>query len=126
MNEIIREQLRIKVKASISMLHMWSNAPEGPQEFLKNSHRHVFKVRVILDVNHEDRDIEFFELQNNIKTWLSNFKSARDNTDFSCEVLAMHVRDRVIERYGDGNMEIEVSEDGENAAILVREIKTVK
>lgn len=87
--------------------------------FLGVPHRHIFHFRVSIDVLHNDRDIEFIQF----KRWLENLY--RDGTlqlDYkSCEMMADDLYVQVATRYPDRSVQIEVSEDGENGAIITYE-----
>ena len=88
--------------------------------FLANPHRHMFHFRVWADVIHNDRDIEFIQF----KRWLENLY--RDNTlqlDYkSCEMMADDLYIQIASRYPNRAVWIEVSEDGENGALIKYEI----
>ena len=88
--------------------------------FLANPHRHIFHFRVWADVIHNDRDIEFIQF----KRWLENLY--RDNTlqlDYkSCEMMADDLYIQIASRYPNRAVWIEVSEDGENGALIKYEI----
>ena len=88
--------------------------------FLANPHRHMFHFRVWADVVHNDRDIEFIQF----KRWLENLY--RDNTlqlDYkSCEMMADDLYIQIASRYPNRAVWIEVSEDGENGALIQYEI----
>lgn len=88
--------------------------------FLANPHRHMFHFRVWADVVHNDRDIEFIQF----KRWLENLY--RDNTlqlDYkSCEMMADDLYIQIASRYPNRAVWIEVSEDGENGALIKYEI----
>ena len=88
--------------------------------FLANPHRHIFHFRVWADVIHNDRDIEFIQF----KRWLENLY--RDNTlqlDYkSCEMMADDLYIQIAGRYPNRAVWIEVSEDGENGALIKYEI----
>ena len=120
----IKDTLKIKVKNQIPMVHFY-RAAEDSTAFLKYPHRHLFKITTIVEVTHEDRDIEFFALQSFIQGCLEAFKIEKSSTDFSCETLAIIIKDFIISEYKDRFIEIEVSEDGENSAILTHEVKNV-
>lgn len=110
----------IKVRNEIEMVHLFAKAdPTSPTYFLKYPHRHVFKVTSKVQVFHEDREIEFFALKQRVQEELAKFKYARNDTDFSCETLADYLLEFIEEVFGSSRMiEIEVSEDGENSAIV--------
>jgi hypothetical protein len=84
--------------------------------FLANPHRHIFHFRVWIDVFHNDRDIEFIQF----KRWLENLY--RDSTlqlDFkSCEMISDDLYLQIANRYPGRSVWIEVSEDGENGALV--------
>jgi hypothetical protein len=110
----------VKVRNSIVMLHHYPDAPDVVT-FLKNPHRHNFIVHTKVQVDPEaDRDIEFFMLQMEIDKYLETFKLKFDGKTFSCEVIAKfvlrHVRENITkdERF----ISVEVSEDGENSAVV--------
>ena len=84
--------------------------------FLANPHRHIFHFRVWIDVFHNDRDIEFIQF----KRWLENLY--RDSTlalDYkSCEMISDDLYVQIANRYPRRAVWIEVSEDGENGALV--------
>jgi len=84
--------------------------------FLANPHRHIFHFRVWIDVFHNDRDIEFIQF----KRWLENLY--RDSTlalDYkSCEMISDDLYVQIANRYPGRTVWIEVSEDGENGALV--------
>jgi len=84
--------------------------------FLGSPHRHIFHFRVSIDVVHNDRDIEFIQF----KRWLENlYKDGTIQLDYkSCEMMADDLYIQIASRYPDRAIEIEVSEDGENGALI--------
>lgn len=84
--------------------------------FLASPHRHMFHFRVTIDVFHNDRDIEFIQF----KRWLQNlYNNATLVLDYkSCEMIADDLYLQIGARYPDRAVTIEVSEDGENGALL--------
>ena len=88
--------------------------------FLGVPHRHIFHFRVWIDVFHNDRDVEFIQF----KRWLENLY--RDGTlqlDFkSCEMMSDDLYMQIAQRYPDRTVWIEVSEDGENGALIKYEL----
>ena len=69
-----------------------------------------------IQVFHNDRDIEFIQF----KRWLE--KSFNDGTlqldHKSCEMVSDDLYEMIATRYHDRNIEITVSEDGENGATI--------
>ena len=88
--------------------------------FLANPHRHIFHFRVWIDVVHNDRDIEFIQF----KRWLENlYRSGTLQLDYkSCEMMADDLYIQISGRYPNRAVWIEVSEDGENGALIKYEL----
>ena len=102
--------------------------------FLGYPHRHIFHFYVTIDVNHNDRDIEFIQF----KRWLQrlytvqkeqmgfemNYPVRPSNSSVleldykSCEMIAEELIAVISERYPNRNIIVEVYEDNENGAIL--------
>ncbi len=84
--------------------------------FLGSPHRHIFHFRVDIEVFTNDRDIEFIQF----KRWCESLYS--DNTlelDYkSCEMISDDLYEQIASRYPDRDIEITVSEDGENGATI--------
>jgi hypothetical protein len=84
--------------------------------FLANPHRHIFHFRVWISVQHNDRDIEFIQF----KRWLeSMYNTSILSLDYkSCEMMSDDLYEKIVERYSDREIWIEVSEDGENGSFI--------
>ena len=84
--------------------------------FLGYPHRHIFHFTVAIQVTHNDRDIEFIQF----KRWLENsFKSGVMQLDHkSCEMICDDLYEFIASRYPNRDIEITVSEDGENGATI--------
>ena len=84
--------------------------------FLGVPHRHMFHFKVSISVTHNDRDIEFIQF----KRWIERLYS--ENTlqlNFkSCEMMAEDLYTVINNKYPNRAVSIEVSEDGENGAVL--------
>lgn len=91
--------------------HRWQQAPDEVS-FLRDLHRHKFICSAKVQVFHNERDIEFFTLQNLLKSieWLN-----QEND--SCEAIAERILIFLQERYPNREIETSVSEDAENKAI---------
>ena len=83
--------------------------------FLGHPHRHMFHLKVYLEVFHDDRDVEFIQF----KRWLENLYSQGTLAlDFkSCEMMADDLHGQISSKYTDRKIWIEVSEDGENGCL---------
>jgi hypothetical protein len=84
--------------------------------FLGVPHRHIFHFRVAIKVTHNDRDIEFIQF----KRWLERLYSLEVlSLDYkSCEMMADDLFDNISEKYPERDIKIEISEDGENGALI--------
>jgi len=92
-------------------------AGEYDVSFLANPHRHIFHFNVGIQVFHNDRDIEFIQF----KRWLENlYAGGTLELNFkSCEMISDDLYEEIASRYPDRDVEITVSEDGENGATIV-------
>jgi len=83
--------------------------------FLANPHRHIFHFNVAIQVFHNDRDIEFIQF----KRWLESlYQGKLDLNNKSCEMISDELYEAIAIRYPDRNIEINVSEDNENGAVI--------
>lgn len=96
------------VYGEFEAIHYWQNAPES-ESYLRNEHRHLFKVRVRIDQLHGDRDIEYY----NFKKWLNEkFREMKKPVTFSCEQYCVQISNTISTRYPDRYLIVEVTEDG--------------
>jgi len=97
------------IKTQFEGYHYWMDAPEEVA-FLKNNHRHLFKIKVWVEVLHSDRDIEFFMLKKLVDKilLLPFFKSS-----YSCEQYSEELYRHLCIHYPQREIRIEFSEDGE-------------
>lgn len=90
---------------------------EGKHEYLKYPHRHIFFVEVEVEVNHEERDIEFLEFKKYIDNYCLRWAVPTIN---SCETMAKHIAlyllDNKFKPY-----RVSVSEDNENGSSWLRD-----
>jgi hypothetical protein len=136
MNQEQREQIeRIKQRANRKIwitfakegIHCYPAAATDPQlatgdeydvSFLASPHRHMFHFRVSIDVFHNDRDIEFIQF----KRWIVSLYNGDNSVlalDFkSCEMISDDLYLQIAARYPGRTVWIEVSEDGENGALI--------
>ena len=134
MNQIEREQIeRIKHHAQKKIwvtfqkegIHCYPAAATDPTlatgdeydvSFLSAPHRHIFHFRVWIDVVHNDRDIEFIQF----KRWLEKlYREETIQLDYkSCEMMSDDLYLQIAARYPERSVWIEVSEDGENGALI--------
>jgi len=86
--------------------------PDAPEEvaFLRNRHRHIFHVKVWIEIFHNERDIEFILFKQKIDTLIKN----KDLNDYSCETIADYIHSKLSVIYRNRKIKIEVNEDNEN------------
>ena len=84
--------------------------------FLGYPHRHIFHFKVWISVEHSDRAIEFIQF----KRWLENlYNQGTLQLDYkSCEMMAEDLYEQIAAKYPRREVWIEVSEDGENGALI--------
>jgi len=87
--------------------------------FLGYPHRHIFHFKVAIQVFHDDRDIEFIQF----KRWIEDMYSEGTlKLDYkSCEMISDDLYIQITKRYPGRNIEIDVSEDGENGSHSIYE-----
>lgn len=100
-------------------IHCYPAAATEPNlqdvSFLANPHRHIFHFKVKIEVQHNDRDIEFIQF----KRWLESlYDKTLTLNHKSCEMIADELYLQIAVRYPDREVEIIVSEDGENGAAI--------
>ena len=88
--------------------------------FLASPHRHIFHFRVAIDVFHDDREIEFIQF----KRWLVNLyvNNTLQLNYKSCEMICDDLYLQIAQKYPNRAVWIEVSEDGENGALIQYEL----
>jgi|TARA_R110000787_G_scaffold143669_2_gene257477 hypothetical protein len=105
----------IWVKFCKEGIHKYPAALTDPDlkgvEFLGYPHRHIFHFKVMIEVFHDDRDIEFILF----KRWLEDLYRGTLELDYkSCEMIADNLAVAIQTRYPGRQITIDVSEDGEN------------
>lgn len=117
----------IIVQTNYQGIHKYQDAPEQVA-FLRNEHRHLFEVSVEIEVFHNDRDIEFFILKEQIDKWIQNHYKDDNNCwymdNMSCEAVALYLARYLCNIYNDPTernkrnrmISVSVWEDGENGA----------
>jgi hypothetical protein len=90
--------------------HSYPNAPKDV-DFLKNRHRHIFGVKVWIEVSVlKDRDIEFFQFKRFV-----DFVIATTNlNNKSCECIADRLYIDINSKYPNRKIKISIDEDKEN------------
>lgn len=108
------EACYIEVKNQIELIHCW---PKAPVEvgYLRHLHRHVFTVYSTIEVFHDDRELEFIQVQHHLKWFLGRYNF---QPSVSCEQIARIVAQHILDEYGERNVRVSVFEDNENGATV--------
>lgn len=96
-------------------IHCWPECPFEEVAYLRSPHRHMFHIKAWKEVFHDDRDVEFIMLKHVMLAYLDGRFPNRNMGRTSCEMLAREL----IEKFD--LKACEVSEDGENGAILYKD-----
>lgn len=108
--------LEIVVSTSFIGYHRWKKAPKET-DFLRSMHRHKFFVKLTVSVNHNDREIEFFDIQDKLNKYIQlHFENKKDIG--SCEMIGSKILTYIESLYPNRIMSILISEDNENGAII--------
>ena len=112
-------KIYVYCKTRFQGLHCWPEAPHLVS-YLQNLHRHEFHVTVKCIVT-KDRGIEFITLKENVDEYIP--KLAKNwPVSVSCEMMAKSIGDAL--KYSAADypvISVEVSEDGENGAVVTYE-----
>lgn len=94
-------------------IHKWKDA----KNYLKYPHRHLFYITMMIEQFHNDRDIEFIAL----KEELIDFCEKRFNKleGMSCEMIGEEIKLFFELKYPNREVRIEVSEDNENGMVII-------
>lgn len=114
----------IFLTTSFEGVHCYPSAPEGV-EFLRVPHRHIFGVRVEVEVYHDDRELEFILLKRKVNSWLE-VRQTRTNGVWqmgamSCEQVAndlIKFLQKDLEKGNERYFKVTIDEDGENGAVV--------
>lgn len=103
----------ITVRTEYEGFHYYPDAGKiDPRiQFLENEHRHLFKVSAIIEVFHDDRELEFFL----VKCDINEFIKGGNMNHKSCEMMAREILEHLKNKWGaDRWISVTVSEDGES------------
>lgn len=110
----------IFVTLNLPGYHRWPLA-SGKRSYLAHRHRHLFGIRAEVAVTHDDRDIEFHDLSDNIREWWGSVP--REWEEASCESIARQLLAHLT-LAGLTVISITVSEDSENGATITTQGET--
>lgn len=112
------------VKFQKEGIHCYPDAATNPNlatggwddvSFLASPHRHIFHFLVQLEVFHDDRDVEFIQLKRFCERLYADGTLSLDHK--SCEMISDDLHARLVERFPNRKISIEVSEDDENGSV---------
>jgi len=107
---------RIFCTFTFEALHCWPDADKVPAvAYLRYPHRHLFHGRAEWDVSHHDREREFILAKGQCEAAVDAFRQLPAAMNWSCEKWATEILLAV------DAVRVEVSEDGENGAIVTKE-----
>lgn len=98
----------------LERLHRWKEAKKIPEvAYLSYLHRHLFQIRVDVQVFSDNREIEFHMLKHRVQKYVNE----QPEVIGSCEMLAKDIVTFLEKAYGSGRkFRVQVSEDGECGA----------
>jgi len=102
----------IWVTAECEGFHSYEKAP-SEVEFLKHRHRHIFKVKVWIEIFHDDRELEFIMFKRFVE---QQIKAIFFKFDGSCEQYSDVLYKEIEDKYSKRDIKISISEDGENGS----------
>lgn len=103
----------IWVTTNFEGFHAYKDAPEEVK-FLRDIHRHIFYIKVYIEVSHNNRDIEFILFKRFINSLCDKLNKQSLG---SCEMIADKLYQDITSNYPGRFIKIEVSEDQENGCI---------
>ena len=111
----VRKVVSLLIKTRFIGFHRWKDAPQDVA-FLREWHRHIFHVHVLLRVSKLNRELEFFQVQTELNDYLQQTWEGK-SFEASCEMIA----DAIIKALSTKGLPIKsamVSEDDENGALV--------
>ena len=119
-SKIVTKTTEVYCTTQMAGIHNWPGCPFDEVSYLRDPHRHMFHIKAHKLVTHSDRDVEFIMLKHLIEEYL-NMEYWHDQHKclyfgaMSCEMIA----EELINKFD--LCRCEVSEDGENGAIITVE-----
>lgn len=105
----------IEVQFQFEGTHLWKDAP-AEVSFLRFPHRHEFHVKAMIEVHHDDRELEFIMVKRDL---IKHVESTPYPIEYSCEQMAEELLEYICATYGSGRrISVRVTEDGENGSVV--------
>lgn len=102
--------------------HYWADAPDEVA-FLRQLHRHMFHVEVVIPVEHDDRDIEIILLKRTLDEYCSSLTEKIKTEGWSCERIASTLALMLANKYNFDSCVVQVLEDNENGGTVIYDRK---
>lgn len=120
MPKTVKISTEVYCTLQVEGVHHWPGCDIKEVMYLERFHRHVFHIKAHKAVGHDDRDVEFIVLKHKLLSYFYDgfFDSKLKLFNFgsmSCEMIAKEL----IAKFN--LSKCEVSEDGENGAIVTVE-----
>jgi hypothetical protein len=116
MNKSTKPKVQLWITSSFIGFHQWPDAPKVVA-YLRNLHRHVFGVKVTVQVTHSDRQVEFHLLKAFMDSYIGSdiLPMLRKSPSMSCEQLAEAIG-LALHHNNYAIVSVQVDEDGECGA----------
>lgn len=109
----------ISINTDFYGIHKYPNAPDEVA-FLRNEHRHKFYVTATIEVFHDDRELEFIMVKNQINKFIADNITSMP-VMYSCEMMCKDIIKFIENTYcinTTRRIKVSVFEDNENGAIV--------
>lgn len=107
----------VVVRTQFEGFHYWKDAPDEVA-FLRDLHRHIFHVEVVMSVRHGDRDVEVILLKRFIDRACSLLTEKIKREGLSCERIAKEIMKLIEIQYDPSGCTVAVLEDNENGGVI--------
>ena len=87
----------IEVNYQCEGIHRWKDCQLEGVEFLQDYHRHIFHIKVRMEVFHNDREVEIILLKRFLESYTQELLSKP--VDLSCEAMALSVYHQLAKEY---------------------------
>lgn len=106
-----------KVTHQFPYIHYWNKA----KNYLQNAHRHLFYITLMVEQFHNDRDIEFIALKEELAELCSEkYQIVSKGSPISCEMIGEQIREHFLKRFNyTRTVTVQVMEDNENGMVLI-------
>lgn len=108
-------------------IHLYPGADTDPKlatggwddvSYLGHPHHHTFGIKVVIEVFHNERDIEYHQFSRWCQRLYTHGDELLQFDGKSCETIAEELGSRIKEQYPDRWMSVTVDEDGKNGSTL--------